>query len=109
MTPVREAIKTLTQDGLLHVLGQAPGGEDPDTFRGMLLGGGAGLIGKLLVVEVVQQTDHAPCIGILALPLGHGAHGKLDGIHVAPQRLGGGVLMHELEGVRAAERHASEK
>ena len=53
------------------------------------------LVGKLLVVEVVQQADQAPGLGILAVPDGIRAHGRLDREHVLAQRRGPGVLLHE--------------
>ena len=64
-----------------------------------------GGVGKPLVVEVVHQPDHAPGVGVLAGALGHGPHGELDRVHVLPQRVGGGVLLHEREGAIAVEGH----
>ena len=66
---------------------------------------GVGVVGVALVVEVVQQPDHPPRLGILAGLRRHGPHGELDRVHVFPERVGGGVLLHQGEGGGAVERH----
>ena len=71
----------------------------------MLLGGGVGGVGKALVVEVVQQAHQAPGLRIFARPLGHGTHGDLDGVHVLPEGIGGGVLVHQGQGAVAGPGH----
>ena len=93
----------VTEDGTLHRLGQAFGREPADALGRMLLGGRMRRVGKSLVVEVVQQADEPPGLGIFALALGHGPHRDLDGIHVFPQRVGCGVLVHESEGAVSRE------
>ena len=55
-------------------------------------------VGIALVVEVVQQADQPPGVGVLARTLGHRAHRDLDRVHVLPQRVRRGVLVHQREG-----------
>src|SRR3989442_5996264 len=67
----------------------APGGGPPP--RGMLL------IGKLFVIEVVQQTARSPRLRISAEFRGVGPHRRLDRLHVLAQRGALRVLVHECE------------
>ena len=93
----------MPENGLLHLGRQAAGGKDPDSLRGMLGGRRPLLVGKSLVVEVVQQADDSPRLLVRALLPGHRAHGDLDGVHVSPEGLGSGVLVNEGEGGLATE------
>jgi len=63
------------------------------TLAGRVLG-----IGKLFVIEVVQQANEPPRLGILAVFGGIRAHRSLDREHVLPQRRRLGVLLHERKG-----------
>ena len=72
----------MAQDRALRGFGQAHSRENAHAFRRMLLGRRMRVVGIPLVVEVVQQPDQSPCLGILTLPLGHRPHRDLDGVHV---------------------------
>jgi hypothetical protein len=52
----------------------------------MTLGGRVLGIGEFFVIEVVQETDETPRLGILAQSGGVGAHRGLDREHVLAQR-----------------------
>ena len=97
------------QDGAPARLRQAESREDADALRRMLLGGRVRRVGVALVVEVVQQPHQPPCLDVLPRPLRHRAHGELDRVHVLSQRVGGGVLVHQGEGVGAGEGHGGGK
>ena len=80
-------------------------GQDPHPLGRVLLVGRMGGVGVALVVEVVQQADQPPGFRVLALALGHRPHRDLDRVHVLSQRVRGGVLQHQREGLGSGEGH----
>jgi len=63
---------------------------------------------KHFVVEIVEQADHAPFVGVrvrVAVARGGGAHRGLDGEGVAAQTIALGVLAEKFPGVFAV-RHS---
>src|SRR2546422_328097 len=67
--------------------------------RRMTIGGRVLGVGEFLVVEVVQQADETPRLGILAEFGGISPHRGLDREHVLAQRGRLRVLVHEGQGV----------
>ena len=59
------------------------------------------LLGKLLVVEVVDQADDAPLLLVLAVLAGQVAHDRLDGSGVIDQRGALVVLLQQGKGLLA--------
>ena len=61
------------------------------------------LVRIALVVEVVEQARQPPGLLVGSALAGAGPHGGLDGIHMAPQPLGGGIIAHQLQRLLTGE------